>query len=756
MPTYAMNQRHEITFKSYDRLFPYQDTMPKGGFGNLIALPLQKAARENSNSVFIDNDFQPYRDQWAFMSSIQKLAENNIETLISKLCKGNELGILKEDAEEISKPWETSKVVLQNKDFPDTIEIVKANILFIPKAGISQKALNRIKRLAAFKNPEFYKAQAMRLSTFNKPRIISCADETEDYLCLPRGCETDLKELLKEINVKTDWVCKTNPGRKIDVSFKGTLRDEQPAAVGELLAHNTGVLCGTTAFGKTVAAIKIIAERKVNTLILVNKVSLVNQRKEKLTEFLTINETVKPGKQRGKNHINIVGQTGGGKQIRNGIIDIAIMQSLTRMGEVKEFVKDYGMVIVDECHHVPAFSFEMILKNVNAEFVYGLSATPERKDGHHPIIFMHCGPVRFRDDAKKQAEKRPFEHYIIPRFTSFRIHSLNEKTEKDWTINELYASVVKNETRNQQIIADVVESYKNGKNCLVLTERVEHVKILSKGIGKTIHDVISVTGGMGTKETRETLEKIISAPTDKPIILVATGRFIGEGFDEPRLDTLFLAMPISWKGTLQQYAGRLHRLVEGKNEVLIYDYVDIHVQVFEKMYNRRLSGYSSIGYKAKGESFANHNQSHNNRNVDIIFDKSNFLSVFSNDMLNVVSEILIVSPFVTKRRTQQMMRELEIALARKVNVTVVTRPARDFPNKDLSSWNEAIDQLKTANIYLAFKSNIHQKFAIFDQKTIWYGSINLLSYGSAEESMMRIESTKIAHELIGSLEKNGK
>ena len=258
---------------------------------------------------------------------------------------------------------------------------------------------------------------------------------------------------------------------------------------------------------------------------------------------------------------------------------------------------------------------------------------------------------------------------------------------------------------------------------------------------------------MGTKETRKTLEKITSASTDKPIVLVASGRFIGEGFDEPRLDTLFLAMPISWKGTLQQYAGRLHRLFAGKNEVLIYDYADIHVQVFEKMYNRRLSGYASIGYKAKGESFANRKPSNENGNVDIIFDKSNFLPVFSNDILNTSNEILIVSPFVTKRRTQQMIQELDFAIANKVNVTVVTRPDSDFTNKDLSSWKESIEQLKMAGIHLAFKSNIHQKFAIFDQRIVWYGSINLLSYGSAEESMMRIESTKIAYELIGSMEK---
>ncbi len=751
--TYAMNQRHEIAFKSYDRLFPNQDTMPKGGFGNLIALPLQKAAREKDNSVFIDENFLSYSDQWAFLSSAKRLSQENIEYFTEKLSQGNELGILKKDDEESEplKPWERKKEILHKKDFPETIEIVKANMIFVPKKEISAKALNRIKRLAAFKNPDFYKAQAMRLSTFNKPRVISCADETSDYVCLPRGCEQDLKNLLDEIKVKSNWVDKTNPGVKIDVAFNGDLREEQPFAVANMLANNTGVLCGTTAFGKTVAAIKIIAERKVNTLILVNKVSLVNQWKEKLNEFLSINEQIEIKDKRNKKTGNIIGQIGGGKQNRGGIIDIAIMQSLSRMGEVKDFVKDYGMVIVDECHHVPAFSFESILKNVSAKYVYGLTATPARKDGHHPIIFMHCGPIRYRDDAKKQAEKRPFNHYIVPRFTSFRIHSLDEKEEKDWTIQALYAEIVKNEIRNQLIVDDLAECHKKGKNCIVLTERVEHVKILAEMLRQKIPDAISVTGGMGNKDTREILQKIATSSKEKPLTIVATGRFIGEGFDEPRLDTLFLAMPISWKGTLQQYAGRLHRLFEGKKEALIFDYIDIHVRMFERMYNRRLSGYASIGYKMKGELLSK--TDHKEENVDIIFDKSNFYPVFSNDINHAMREILIVSPFVTRRRTQQIMRNLEPALAKKVKVTVVTRPSEDFQNKDLTAWIEATQQMETAGILLVFKPNIHQKFAVIDQKIVWYGSINLLSYGSAEESMMRIESNKIAYELMGSLGK---
>jgi superfamily II DNA or RNA helicase len=592
--TYAMSKRHEITFKSYDRFFPNQDTMPKGGLGNLIALPLQKTARNNNNSVFIDDNFQPLEDQWAFLASIRKLNEDDVEMLISKLCYGNELGILKKDEEEVQQPWEINKAKLEKNDFPMNIEIVKANMLFIPKAGVSQRALNYMKRMAAFKNPEFYKAQAMRMPTFDKPRIISCSEETTEYLCLPRGCEANLKALFEDLQMDFHLADKTNCSKTIDIEFNGSLRDEQPLAIGKLLKYDNGILCGTTAFGKTVVAIKLIAERKVNTLILVDKVSLVSQWKERLSKFLTINETLpstdndKDKKRGRKKNRNVIGQIGAGKNTPSGIIDIAVMQSLNRNGEVKDCVKDYGMVIVDECHHVSAFSFESVLKSVNAKYVYGLTATPSRKDGHHPIIFMQCGSIRYRDDAKKQAEKRPFEHYIIPRFTSLRIPL--DRDEKDISINDLYVEIVANEMRNQLIIDDVVKSYENGRNCVVLTERTAHVEFLAKELSKRIPDVISAMGGMGAKETRETMAKIANTPLDKPLVLVATGRYIGEGFDEPRLDTLFLAMPISWKGTLQQYAGRLHRLFDGKNEVQIYDYVGICVRMLDKMYNKRLAG----------------------------------------------------------------------------------------------------------------------------------------------------------------------
>ena len=723
--------------------------MPKGGFGNLIALPFQKAARRNNNSEFVNERFESYSDQWAFLSSIQKIAEDYIQDLIPELCHGHELGVLKIDEEETQKPWETCKVTLQKDDFPKQIEIVKANMLYVPKNTISHRALNRLKRLATFKNPMFFKQQAMRLSTYGHPRVISCADETRDYLCLPRGCETDLITELEQFGVEIHFIDKTNHGKIIDVEFNGQLRDEQSLALEQLLPYDTGILSGTTAFGKTIVAIKLIAERKVNTLILVDKVSLLSQWKDRLSQFLFVNETLPEmsnttGKKKGrKKKISIIGQLGAGKNALSGIVDIAVMQSLSRLGEVKDCVKNYGMIIADECHHAPAFSYENILKTTDAKYVYGLTATPTRKDGHHPILLMHCGPIRYRDNLKKQAEKRPFDHYIIPRFTSFRMPV--DSDEKDMSIQELYSRIVDNDFRNQQIVEDVINSYKRGSNCIILSLRTAHVELLSNKIREEIPDVVTLTGGMGRKTTREIFKSITDIPADKNLIIVATGSFIGEGFDEPRLDTLFLAMPISWKGTLQQYAGRLHRMFKDKKEVCIYDYVDIHVRMLENMYSKRLTGYASMGYKVRGEDMKS-------ASPDIIFDKDNFLPVFSHDITCAKKEILIVSPFVRKRRTLQMIQHLKIAVDNKTRVIVITRPIEDFKEKDRIVLKRTLDLLKNNSIRVVFKTNIHQKFAIIDQKIVWYGSINLLSYGSAQESIMRIESTNIGNELIKSIE----
>ncbi|MCG6536206.1 MAG: phospholipase D-like domain-containing protein, partial [Syntrophales bacterium LBB04] len=461
-----------------------------------------------------------------------------------------------------------------------------------------------------------------------------------------------------------------------------------------------------------------------------------------LQEFLKVDEEPPTWVKKGgrKKQQGLIGQSGAGKNNPSGIVDVAVMQSLNRGYEVKEIVKHYGMVIVDECHHVPASSFEQILKSVAAKYVYGLTATPARRDGHHPMIFMHCGPIRYKVDARKQAEQRPFEHYVIPRFTSFRVPF--ETDENELSIQELYSEIAANELRNQLIADDVIKNYQDGRNSLVLTERTAHVELLAKKLNESIPDVITLIGGTAAKAKKEALSRISNAAADRQLTLIAIGKYIGEGFDEARLDTLFLAMPISWKGTLQQYAGRLHRLYESKREVQIYDYIDIHVMMLGKMYNKRLAGYASIGYKAKAGSLAD-------ESMDIIFDNRNFLPVYQNDVINARREIVIVSPFITKRRILQMLPLMRTALEKGIKVVVVTRPATDF--RDNQALKEILDMIQTTGITLVYKSSIHQKFAVFDQLIIWYGSINLLSFGHSEESIMRLESLNIANELMRSL-----
>nr|WP_277445192.1 DEAD/DEAH box helicase family protein [Pelotomaculum isophthalicicum] len=581
----------------------------------------------------------------------------------------------------------------------------------------------------------------MRLSTFDKPRIISCSDETKQYLCLPRGLEDEVCELLEDNGVRIQFNDETNRGRKIDVEFKGELRGEQQQAADALLMHNNGILSATTAFGKTVIGARLIADCKVNTLILVHRTNLLSQWVERLNEFLIINEEpiielTPKGRKRKK---TVIGRIGGGKNNPSGIIDVAVMQSLVSGDEVKELVRDYGMVIVDECHHVSAFSFEQILKAANAKYVYGLTATPTRQDGHHPIIYMHCGKIRYRVDAKEQATVRPFEHFVIPRFTRFQ--KPTHQDESKWTITDIYNDIQNSELRNSLILQDVTAAVEQGRNPIILTERTEHVKYLASQLKPRIKNVIALTGGETQKKSRETLQTVADIAEDESFVLVATGKYVGEGFDMPRLDTLFLAMPISWKGTLQQYAGRLHRLYEGKNEVQVYDYVDVHVAMLEKMYQKRLRGYAAIGYKAKGTPQPL-------EEVHSIFDSHTFFPVYSADILAARTEILIVSPFVTKRR---ILSALNYMTAANAKVTVVTKPPENYVEKDRAKIAECIELLTQHGITVKTKDRIHQKFAIMDQRIVWYGSINFFSYGTSEESVMRIENMGIAGELLWSI-----
>ncbi|MFZ0611264.1 MAG: DEAD/DEAH box helicase family protein, partial [Desulfobacterales bacterium] len=592
--TQAMESRPEMGFDSYDRFFPSQDTLPRGGFGNLIALPLQAKPRKNGNSLFVDENFRPYPDQWSYLSAVDRMSFAEIQSVVDKaVYRGGVLGVrfVSTDEDDIS-PWlysPSGKKPVQKivGSLPDTVELVLANQIYIDKEGLPPALKNKLIRLAAFQNPEFYKAQAMRFPTFDKPRIVHCCEDFPKHIGLPRGCLEDTTSLLHCLGIQTKIVDERFEGGRIKANFSGRLRLEQQKAADALLENDTGVLAASTAFGKTVVAAYLIAERSVNTLILVHLKELLHQWIARLNAFLDVTASD-------------IGQIGGGKRKSTGIIDVATIQSLGRKGVVNDIVAKYGYLIVDECHHISARSFEIVARQCRAKYVTGLSATVTRKDGHHPIIFMNCGPVRYKVDDKKQASERPFTHKVIVRETSFRMPASFE-ADHYTAIHEIYKGLLQSDERNQVIVSDVMNVIKNNRFPVILTERVEHLEILKSLLENKITNLIVMRGGMGKKQRQAALSALKSIPYDTEKVVLATGRYLGEGFDEERLDTLFLTLPISWRGTLNQYAGRLHRIHDSKKEVVIYDYVDLNVPVLAKMYDRRLKGYRSIGYEIEDD-----------------------------------------------------------------------------------------------------------------------------------------------------------
>ncbi len=623
--TETMECRPEAGLKSYDRFFPNQDTLPRGGFGNLIALPLQKTAREQGNSVFVDDQLEVFEDQWLFLSGVERMKTAQVESLVREAeGRGRVIGVkmgLPEEENE-AEPWKLRpsrrRQELPTGDMPASLDLVLADQVYLPKTGLPPSLRNALIRLAAFQNPEFYKAQAMRLPVWDKPRIISCAEDHAEHLGLPRGCLEEVLDLLKALKIRWELRDERFAGHPIKVHFQGVLRPEQLKAGTAMLAHDYGVLSATTAFGKTVLAAWLMAKREVNTLILVHRQQLMEQWVERLQHFLGLS----PGE---------IGRWGAGKKKLTGRVDVALLQSLVRKGVVKDEVAGYGQVIVDECHHLSAHSFEEVARRLKARFVTGLSATVARKDGHHPIIFMQCGPVRHRVDARQQAAARPFTHEVLVRPTGFMPEGEPEE-DKRLEFQRLCQAAMRSEQRNAQVIAEVVLAVRRGRMPLVLTERTEHLEQLAEGLRKAgVSDVITLQGGMGKKALAAALEQLKTTQSHSPPsgecaeaapaglvrqnadsgglagaskgiprfegrVVVATGRFIGEGFDDARLDTLFLTMPVSWRGTIAQYAGRLHRLHDGKRVVQVYDYADLDVPMLARMFDKRCAGYEAIGY----------------------------------------------------------------------------------------------------------------------------------------------------------------
>jgi len=581
--SHTCSRTRQLRLESYDRLFPNQDTMPKGGFGNLIALPLQKAPREMGFSVFVDAYLSPYPDQWAFLASIRPMAAHDIEPTVLRATGGvHPLDVTFIDDEDLATPWKRESTPNRKLagPVPKSLRVTLANLIYFEKAQLPQALANRLIRLAAFRNPEFYKAQAMRMSVWDKPRVIGCAENYPQHIALPRGCLDAALSLLRDNGIACDLNDERFSGTPLAVAFVGTLRIDQETAISALLQHDAGVLCAPTAFGKTVTAAAMIARRGVNTLVLVHRTELLKQWQERLQAFLGVGK-------------GVVGTIGGGKSRPTGKIDIAVMQSLSRQGEVNPLVEDYGQVIVDECHHVGAVSFDAILKRVKARYVLGLTATPIRRDGQQPIIFMQCGPIRHTAATPAGA---PQDLEVVPRSRFARIDLPSEAG-----IQDVFRHLANDRDRTNAIAAEIQGAFAQGRKVLVLTERTEHLDAIHAVLDGHEPAPFVLHGRMSKKQRGALIAELDALPPEAPRILLATGKLVGEGFDHPPLDTLVLAMPVSWKGTLQQYAGRLHREHVSKTGVRIIDFVDTGHPALLRMWDKRQRGYRAMGYRIAAE-----------------------------------------------------------------------------------------------------------------------------------------------------------
>lgn len=720
----AMESNVRLEMKSYDRFLPNQDFLPKGGFGNLIALPLQGLARKNGNSVFVDEGFVACQDQWSLLSSARKLSVSKLKSILAVHPYQIELSSSSE-----TKPWEMPKPDrISFEDFHSPVKLVRANGLYVPIKSISGKVLKHLRGFASFRNPKYYELLNARKPLYHTPSLVCCYEMMEDYLKLPRGCEDAVIELLQSNFSAWEEDDQTNAGRTIDVSFSGELRPDQEAAVQRLLAYNNGVLAATTAFGKTVAAIGMIARRRVNTLILVHSKALLEQWKEEIEKFLIINEPITEAEKKGrgrKKAFSPIGLLDGGRNTLHGIIDIAVFNSALSEDDVKPFVRNYGMVIADECHHSGAIGYERVLKYVNARYVYGLSATPTRQDGMTPIVFMQCGPIRYKLDAKAQMSRQSFSRILIPRFTPFR--AIEEKGALQYL-----GDLANDRARNELIVQDIVSELNEGRTPIVLTKRKDHISILADMLAPYCRNVILLIGTASTREKREAMERLKNIPDTEPLIVIATGKYVGEGFNYPRLDTLFIALPVAYPNIVQQYTGRLHRDYEGKTEVRVYDYIDIHVPVIANMYGKRLKCYAPIGYARQAAEALEQNPQ------NIVLGPDAFLPILTGD-IEAAQSLVVLSCESLQYMKGTLAKALQSLGIRGVECCIIIRKP--------SSRDE--DFIR-AGVKLVQTEGQTIRAAVIDRSLLWFGSIDLAGgHHREEDNVMRVLAPVIASEMLG-------
>lgn len=723
------------SFRFYDRMLPAQDELKAGGLGNLIALPLQGRAVKKGNSVFVDEDWQPYSDQWKALTDTTKLTEERINGFL----KGWILDT-KSATKQNDKPWERMRT-FNPFDVDGTLNVVLSNCIYIDKTNLKPRIQNQIRRLAAVSNPSYFKNQAMGLSNFNQSRYIYMGYDDSDYICIPRGLKENLEQMADDAEINMSIQDERCSGRKINVTFSGQLREEQDRAVASVADEDMGIISAATAFGKTVVCSNIIASKKVNTLILLESSALIEQWQNALETFLDIDEEVPEyvtPTGRVKKRKSVVGLIHGPKDTSTGIIDIAMVGSLKKKGEFHERLKSYGMVIVDECHHSASDTMSEILMEMNAKYVYGVTATPFRGDGLEKINNMLLGPVRFQYTAKERAAAQGMDHIVIPRFTRV----VNPHGRDKISINDAYKIIRGSKIRNKQICEDIKRCIEEGRTPVVLSKYKDNAKAIYEIVKDDADKVFLMTGDLSKKQLKEIRTEMEAVKNSETMILIGTGQLIGEGFDLPRLDTLIMAMPVSFKGVVEQYAGRLSRDYEGKRNVMIYDYIDYNISKFDDMYAKRLKAYKRIGYSLQADNAMEKQQ------ANAIFDYESYVAVYHADLSSVEKSLVISSPSFSYKKVKSFLNDVKSLQGRGVRITILTWDPDVYKYGDTTHKIELIHMLEDAGIEVVLKDENCLHFAVVDHSIVWYGSMNLLGKEDIEDNIMRVDSLEIAEELL--------
>ena len=732
------------SFKYYDRMLPAQDSLPEdSAVGNLIALPLQGKALQDGNSAFIDGNWNAYPNQWETLFNKPRLSQEFLEEKIKEW--SNTIDDIAANAAESDreKPWNRMQHFNKN-DVEGKLHIILSNGIYVDNTNLNAAMQNRIRRMAAISNPVFYKNQAIGTSNYDTARWIYLGkDHLSGYIQIPRGLQDELWENIKQADIDYEMEDERQQGRKINVDFKGELRPEQDKALKELIRYDNGILHAATAFGKTVVSSAIIAQKKINTLIILESSALIEQWKEALEKFLNINEGLpayetKTGRVRKRK--SLIGTLQGAHDSMTGIIDIAMAGSLCKKGKYHKMMNEYGLVLIDECHHSASETIANVLKEVKAKYVYGVTATPKRGDGLEKINYMLIGPIRYSYTAKEKAKEQGIQHLVYPRFTR-TVPPRGVITDKMHP-NEAYEIIHNNDVRDEQIIEDVKNCVATGRTPVVLSRYKDHSEKFYERLKSYADHVFLMTGNNSKKEHRKILEQMHQVDKNESLILIATGSLVGEGFDFPRLDTLFMATPVSFRGVVEQYAGRLNRDYAGKENVIIYDYVDNHIPMFNNMYMKRLKAYKQIGYEF-GDGLQTVKQT-----VNAIYDGNNYSENYHKDLLDSNKNIIISSPVISGSKVYELINMLKEKQMSGVQVTIVTWTPDSYGFGDAAYWMQLHEDMRRAGFYIRTVEEYCDRFAVIDQEVVWYGNINLLAKDKVDDSIMRVRNKGIAGELM--------